>query len=303
MGVLGFLFSFLASFFSGVIVSDNNNIQIKEYKIRHKRIKKPVRFVFVTDLHSRTFGADNERLLAKIDEAKPNFVVVGGDLITTKFTNNYDVMEQFIGRLTEKYKVFYAMGNHESRLKWQESHGHKKPIIGYEELVRRIESAGAEVLDNSSSTMAYYGIKFTGLTLDRSFYNKRKRFTLSRKNIDELVDSTDDGSYSILLAHNPEYFEQYSKLGFNLVLSGHMHGGVMRLPNGMGAIDPRFKLFRILCWGSEKKDDTRIIVSPGLAMHSIPVRVFNPAELTVITLKGESKRLDKIIKKIMKRGK
>ncbi len=297
------IFSFLATFFTGVIFSDNNNIQVKEYKIRHKRIKKPARFVFISDLHGRSFGPDNERLLEKIEESKPDFVVIGGDLITTKFTYNYGVMEQVVKRLSEKYKVYYAMGNHESRLKWKVTCGGRRPSISYEELIRRIEAAGAEVLDNKSATLSYYGIKFTGLSLDKTFYNKKHKFTLSEKNIEECIDATDDGSYNILLAHNPEYYNEYCKLPYNLVLSGHMHGGVMRLPKGMGFIDPRFRLFKILCWGTARKEDTRIIVSRGLSMHTIPIRVFNPAELTVVTLKGESKRPDKLIKRIMKRGK
>lgn len=303
MRILVGIFSFLISFFTGVIFSDNNNIQVKEYKVRHKRIKKPARFVFITDLHGKSFGPDNERLIAKIEDCKPDFIVIGGDLITTKFTYNYAVMEKLVSTLSEKYKVFYAMGNHESRLKWRVTSGGRLPEITYEELLERIEAAGAEILDNKSTALSYYGIKFTGLSLDKAFYNKKQKFSLSTRDINELVDTTDDGNYNILLAHNPEYFSEYCKLPYQLVLSGHMHGGIMRLPKGMGVIDPKFRLFKILCWGTARRDGTRIIVSRGLAMHTIPVRVFNPSELTVITLKGESKRPDKLIKRIMKRGK
>lgn len=289
--------SFLASFFTGVLFSDLHNLQVKEYKIRHNRIKKPVRFVYLSDLHGKQFGPGNAKLLNKIDEAKPDFVVVGGDLITTKFVFNYKVMEQLIKDLSQKYKVFYAMGNHEAYLGWDRN----KTSMSYESLCKVITEAGAEILDNQSSVMDYYGIKFTGLNLGQAFYDKKHMFMLSKNHIEELVDTKDAGQYNILLAHNPEYFDEYSQLPYNLVLSGHMHGGVMRLPEGKGAIDPRFRLFRQLCWGSFIKNGTRIIVSRGLAMHTIPIRIFNPSELTVVTLKGPSKRPDQIIKRIMKK--
>jgi len=299
MEIITFIFSLIASFISGVIGSDLNNIQIKEYKIRHKRVKKPVRFVFLSDLHGRMFGHDNERLLEKIDEAKPDFIVVGGDLITSKFVFNYKVMESLIKELTKKYKVFYSMGNHEGYLKWNA--GKSNLTITYDELCKVIEDAGAEILDNSSSALSYYGVKFTGLNIGKEFYNKRHQVKLTKDDVEEMVDTSDDGSYNILLAHDPEYFDEYCQLPYNLVLSGHMHGGIMRVPEGRGFIDPRFRLFRPLCWGSTIKEGTRIIVSRGLAMHTIPIRIFNPAELTVVTLKAESKRPDKIFKRIIKK--
>ena len=91
--------------------------------------------------------------------------------------------------------------------------------------------------------------------------------------------------YRILIAHNPEYFEAYSEWGADLTVSGHIHGGIMRLPLLGGVISPRFTLFPKYSGGEYERDGHKMIVSCGLGTHSVHVRVFNPAELAVIDIK------------------
>ena len=277
IGIISFLFSFL----NGVLFSDLSNIHTKKYNIYTKKVKKDSRIVFITDLHGKKFGEDNKILLEKIDKENPDVVLIGGDIITTKFAYNINTMISLVGNLSSKYKVYYAIGNHESRLKWDEG----RYPISYNQLIEIIEENGAKVLDNSSAVLDDLGINLYGLTLNSTFYRKNYQFTLSSSLINRCLSKKDNDYYNLLLAHNPEYCDVYSKNGFDAVLSGHMHGGVMRLPKGFGFISPRFKLFKPYCWGAFKLNGTVNIISAGLSMHSVPIRLFNPSELTVINFK------------------
>ena len=90
-----------------------------------------------------------------------------------------------------------------------------------------------------------------------------------------------------MLAHNPEYFANYAKYGADLILSGHVHGGVVRLPFVGGCASPAIRLFPKYSDGLYTLQNKKMVVSCGLGSHTIPMRIFNPGELTVISLKPE----------------
>ena len=89
------------------------------------------------------------------------------------------------------------------------------------------------------------------------------------------------------LAHNPIYFDSYAWWGADLTVSGHLHGGIIRIPGIGGIITPQAKLFPRYDAGQFKKNGKNLVVSRGLGTHTVNIRIFNPAELSVIRLKGE----------------
>ena len=93
-------------------------------------------------------------------------------------------------------------------------------------------------------------------------------------------------AYHILLAHNPVYFEQYARWGADLTLSGHLHGGIIRIPGIGGLITPQARLFPRYDRGLFEKDGKYMVVSPGLGEHTVPIRIFNPPQLIGIVIKG-----------------
>ena len=101
---------------------------------------------------------------------------------------------------------------------------------------------------------------------------------------DELGNCEEDGAYHILLAHNPVYFKQYAAWGADLTLSGHLHGGIIRLPLIGGVITPQAKLFPRYSAGKYEIGEKWMIVSRGLGTHTIPIRFNNKPELSVIHL-------------------
>ena len=103
-----------------------------------------------------------------------------------------------------------------------------------------------------------------------------------------LIGRPDPDSFHILLAHNPDYFPRYAEWGADLVLSGHVHGGIMKLPLLGGVISPSLRLFPKYDGGLFEERNSRMILGRGLGSHTIPIRVFNPGELIEICLIPET---------------
>lgn len=92
---------------------------------------------------------------------------------------------------------------------------------------------------------------------------------------------------NILIAHNPDYFEEYAKWGADLVLSGHVHGGIMRIPFLGGVLAPSYRIFPKYDGGVFKEGKSVMLLGRGLGSHTIQLRFFNPAELYEVTLNPE----------------
>ena len=104
------------------------------------------------------------------------------------------------------------------------------------------------------------------------------------------LGKADKDAFSLLLAHNPVWFEDYAAWGADLTLSGHVHGGVVRLPFLGGVLSTSFRLFPKYDGGYFTKEGKHMIISRGLGAHTIPLRLFNPAELVVIELEPQEKK-------------
>lgn len=264
-----------------IIGMDTNRFVIRTYELDSNKIKEDIKFVFVSDLHNKSYGRNNERLLRKIDEIAPDFIVCGGDMPTANPGNQCDVAIHFITSLAAKYKVIYANGNHEYRMRIYP----EKYVGMHENYYSALKRAGIEPLINDS--VMEQGVMFHGLELDKKYYKRLKKNYPSVEVIQESFDekALSEDVYHVLLAHNPDYFAAYAKSGVDLVLSGHVHGGVARIPGLGGVISPSFRLFPKYDGGLFKQENCTMIVSRGLGVHTIPVRFLNPGEIVVVNLK------------------
>jgi hypothetical protein len=104
------------------------------------------------------------------------------------------------------------------------------------------------------------------------------------KYLDEILGKCNKDCYNILIAHNPQYFKEYADWGADLVLSGHIHGGVVILPFLGGVLSPQVEFFPEYYAGLYQHGKSRMILSRGLHMHSIRVRMFNIPEVSCVTL-------------------
>lgn len=270
---------------TGVMIYDSNRFRKVTYELSSQDIGKEFRFVFLSDLHNKQYGAQNEKLLAAIDACHPEAILIGGDILTATPGKSVEPAAEFVRRLSEKYLVYYANGNHEQRLElYPETYG----VMGaeYETFLAR---AGVSRLVNEAEYNAEHGVEIVGCQVDRRFYKRFHSVSMDEEYLHEILPEKTRGMYTILLAHNPDYFQAYKEWGADLVLSGHVHGGVMRLPYLGGVLGTNFRFFPKYDGGKFAEDGKVMIVSRGLGAHTIPLRVFNPAELVEIVIKKETK--------------
>lgn len=262
-----------------VMLYDTNRFVVTEHRFADSAIRKKCRAVVIADLHNKSYGRKNERLLEAIREQKPDFVLVSGDVLTAKPGKSLDVAIDFITELAKEYPIYYGNGNHEHRLKLYP----KK----YGEMAETYDKALGELkvtrLVNANISLEEYGITVYGSEIDRFYYKRFGIQPMDNSYLFDILGKPKEDTYNILLAHNPDYFPQYADWGADLVLSGHVHGGMVRIPLwGKGVVSPNVRFFPKYDGGRFDRGRTTMLVSRGLGMHTIPVRIFNPAELPVI---------------------
>lgn len=243
--------------------------------------KRVVRLAFLTDIHLTDQGPGQE-FWKLLDKCRPEGVLLGGDLMVAKEDAQVKGAEKFVGKLTEKYPVWYANGNHERRL-LEETETLGKTGKRY---FRAISGTKAVRLANQKAEVEIGGCPITiyGLDLPEEYYRKGFR----RKGMEGLLRETfgepEKGRFTILLAHTPRYWREYLDWGASLTLSGHYHGGVCLLGKRRGLITPDYRLLASECCGIRNRGDSSMIVSAGAGEHTVPVRIHNPREITLLEI-------------------
>lgn len=252
---------------------ENGHLKVERYEIQHERILKPLRIVFLTDLHANEHGRENYKLVRRIREVNPDILCITGDMVVKNGAHTERVLA-LLERLAEEYPVYYSPGNHEIRLS------------NYVEYKNKIKEMGILYLENESVFLADCNVCITGLDLPEHWYHKVwERRVLTKEAMEKLAaPPADEQVFSLLLAHNPEYFPVYKEWGADLTLSGHIHGGVAILPVVGGVLSPSLRLFPKYDQGLKEEEGRYILISRGLGLHHIKFRFFNRPELSVINL-------------------
>lgn len=255
------------------------------YEIRSEKIPEAFdgfRFVMISDLHSYDFDEGNHRLLDQIDALKPDAVMIAGDMINASPGADMRPAIQFVQNICEHYQVYFGNGNHEQRIAlYPETYGTMD-----EEWHAGIRHRHLHLLRNDHTVIEKDGecLSVYGLELDRIYYKRFRKTEMSSKYLEEVLGKCGKDCYNILIAHNPIYFEAYAEWGADLVLSGHIHGGVVILPFLGGVFSPQIEFFPEYYGGEYTQGRSRMVLSRGLHMHSIPVRMLNMPELSCVTL-------------------
>ncbi len=262
-----------------------HGFRVTHYGIRSEKLQEadgPKTVLFLSDLHNQVYGEGNQRLVDAVRSCRPDLILVGGDMLVAKNGHPYREALSFLRRIAGICPVYYANGNHEQRMKERPEDYEES----YQEYKWELERAGVCFLENASARVKLGGCKITvtGLEIPRRCYTHFRHARLRQWEVEARIGKAGKEDYQILLAHNPAYMERYLQWGADLVLCGHLHGGVVRLPGLGGVISPGFRLFPRYSGEHSRKGGADIVVSKGLGVHTVYMRLFNPAEVVALHL-------------------
>lgn len=247
-------------------------LRTTHYELTSKKIKGKITAVFISDFHN---CGNIKKIVGMVDEYSPDLVLFGGDL-ADRFSLDEKSIE-LAEILSKKYKCYFAPGNHEYHL--------PSP----EEFFEKLKNMGITVLEEQLCTVSVKGNKiqicgvYDGEKLS-SYGDKTQLETVSNNSNKEL--------YRVLLAHFPMYVKSYLRRGFDLILSGHEHGGIVGIPKGNKGLIGHKGFFPRFSAGEYSSHHCTMIVSRGISSmpyNLIIPRFFNRPELVTISIKGIEK--------------
>jgi predicted MPP superfamily phosphohydrolase len=254
---------------AAVFYDQNNRIVVSEVPVRSDKIPPSFdgfRIAHLSDLHNKSFGGRNEKLLLRLEEAKPDIIVMTGD-VTSPYRCSMKASAQLMEEAAKIAPLYIVSGNHES-----------KPKL-LSQLKRSAERGGAVFLDGKTQTIKrkyasvhLLGAPDPGTTTHTNFIRALKRL------------AAQDG-YRILLTHRPSLIHLYERYGADLVFCGHAHGGQIQLPGIGGLLAPDEGFFPKYTKGKHTLGETDMIVSRGLGNSTFPFRLLNYPEIVVATLR------------------
>ena len=256
---------------------ENNFITITKITVKSPKLPDAFdgcKIVHLSDLHSKEFGKGQKNLVKKIEDAQPDLIVFTGDLIDSRHFDA-EVSLELIRQIVKIAPTYFVTGNHE---RWSGN---------FDALEKVLKENGIHVLRNTCDRIGKDkdGIYITGIddpVSTQAIYEETK--VVENEIKQALKEIKENDVFKILLAHRPEMLPLYSEYGFDLVLSGHAHGGQVRLPFIGGLIAPNQGFFPEYTLGEYKRGNCTMIVSRGLGNSIIFQRLFNHPEIVVLTL-------------------
>lgn len=250
--------------------------QLTTYEVASPRLPASFdgyRIVQLSDLHNAELGADNQRVMALLDQADPDLIVVTGDAIDSR-RGGSDHALSLLTRAAQLAPCYFVAGNHEQRRE------------DYPAFAAELTAAGVTVLTEEKVTLTRGGESIILMGVSDPTCSP-DRYTVEEPDIlsawlDALTEEQD--GFTVLLSHRPEYLDTYADSGMDLVFSGHAHGGQIRLPRLGGVIAPNQGFFPTYDGGMYGQDDTQMVVSRGIGNSIIPLRVNNRPEVVLVTL-------------------
>lgn len=263
---------------------ENNVFDITKFKIS-ANVNNKIRIVHLSDLHSKEFGKDNKRLKNIILKQKPNIVVTTGDMIDSNL-RKMDEIINFLAELNKEVYLVYIPGNNEMRTE------------KINEILYKINLNEVIVLDNkikeiniNNNKIFILGLVENRIDEGESFYEKaNSRYFYNKSNLlfNELESKN---GIKIILSHYPENFvaigeKSYNKYNFNIMFSGHAHGGQFILPFIGGLFAPGQGILPKYYRGIHGEKN-KLIISRGLGNSGFPLRLFNRPEVIVVDIYNE----------------
>ena len=253
----------------------NTALELNTYTVLAEELPEAFdgyRITHISDLHNAQIGDNNEKLLETIRKAEPDIIAITGDLIDSRNTN-IEIALHFAEEAMKIAPCYYVTGNHEAR------------IPECDDLKSGLTDLGVVVLEDERLEIQRSGEKFAVIGVNDPSFETNYLFGDAAAVLRlKLQEYKNEDTYTVLLSHRPELLETYAQCGVDLVLSGHAHGGQVRIPFVGGLVAPNQGLFPKYDAGMFIKENTTMIVSRGIGNSIIPIRVNNRPEVILIEL-------------------
>ena len=264
--------------FSAWVIWSNKALELSSHTIKSDDLPEAFdgfRIAHVSDLHNTQIGDDNEKLLKMLEESDPHIIALTGDLIDSRNTD-VQVALNFSEKALKIAPCYYVPGNHEAR------------SSEYDKLKKGLLDLGVVVLEDSSTELELNGERILIIGADDPSFDTDYLYSTEEKTMQSfLKDYKDrDSDFTLLLSHRPELLNVYAENNIDLVLSGHAHGGQIRLPFSGGLYAPNQGFMPEYDAGTYSKGDTTMIVSKGIGNSAFPLRFNNRPEVVLIELEN-----------------
>ena len=261
----------LAALAAGLLWAGNFTVGLTELSICSEKLPaafEGFRIALVTDLHNRVFGPENDWLIGQLENARPDLIALSGDIADED--SDLDVLSALLPRLSAVAPCVYVTGNHEWRMKDREV------------WFSLLEKSGVTYLSNRFARLVRgeSEIILAGVDDPNGPRDQKTPGKLLRE-----VKAAAPDDYIVVLCHRNDQLESLADLGADLVLSGHAHGGVVRLPIFGAVFGTHYELFPEDTEGVITRGEACMVVSRGLGgSRRLPVRIANRPEIPIITL-------------------
>lgn len=251
------------------LIALDERLILRTYTVVSPKLTAEVRLAVVTDFHSSDNADD---VVAMVTSCAPDAVLLVGDMFDDDTQNRpTERTLSLMRQLSAQYPCYYVSGNHEA---WTGE---------MDALYQQTEEAGVTVLRMSSGVLTVRGQRIALCGIPDPYEMVFSGAPDTEEQIRQALEDVDSADFTVLLAHRPELLAKYAQFPLDLVVSGHAHGGQVRIPGVLnGLYAPNQGGFPKLAGGAYTQDGTTLIVSRGLAVRTWLPRIFNRPEVVLV---------------------
>lgn len=251
------------------LIALDERLTLRTYTVASPKLTAEVRLAVVTDFHSSDNADD---VVAMVASCAPDAVLLVGDMFDDDIANRpTERTLSLMRQLSALYPCYYVSGNHEA---WTGE---------MDALYQQTEEAGVTVLRMSSGVLTVRGQRIALCGIPDPYEMVFSGAPDTEEQIRQAMENVDSADFTVLLAHRPELLAKYAQFPLDLVVSGHAHGGQVRIPGVLnGLYAPNQGWFPKLAGGAYTQEGTTLIVSRGLAVRTRLPRIFNRPEVVLV---------------------